>query len=66
MNWDTIKGQWKEMMGDAKSQWGKFTDDDLTRIEGNRDKLVGAIQKHYGRSKDEAEREVDDWHKRHS
>lgn len=66
MNWDTIKGQWKEMKGDAKRQWGKLTDDDLTRIEGNRDMLVGAIQKNYGKAKDEAEREVDDWHKRHS
>lgn len=64
MNWDTIKGQWKEMTGDAKRQWGKLTDDDLTRIEGDRDKLVGAVQKHYGRSKDEAEREVDDWQNR--
>lgn len=61
MNWDRIKGQWKEMQGEAKRQWGKLTDDDLTRIEGDRDKLVGAVQKQYGRSKDEAEREVDEW-----
>ena len=61
MNWDQIKGQWKQMQGEAKRQWGKLTDDDLTRIEGDRDKLVGAVQEHYGRSKDEAEREVDNW-----
>jgi uncharacterized protein YjbJ (UPF0337 family) len=66
MNWDIIKGQWKEMMGDAKRQWGKLTDDDLTRMEGDRDKLVGAVQKQYGKSKDEAEREVEDWQNRHS
>lgn len=61
MNWDRIKGQWKEVQGEAKRQWGKLTDDDLTRIEGDRDKLVGAVQERYGRSKDEAEREVDQW-----
>jgi uncharacterized protein YjbJ (UPF0337 family) len=61
MNWDQLKGQWKQMQGEAKRQWGKLTDDDLTRIEGDRDKLVGAVQEHYGRSKDEAEREVDAW-----
>jgi uncharacterized protein YjbJ (UPF0337 family) len=61
MNWDQIKGQWKQMQGDAKRQWGKLTDDDLTRIEGDRDKLVGIVQERYGRSKEEAEREVDGW-----
>jgi uncharacterized protein YjbJ (UPF0337 family) len=64
MNWDRIKGQWKEVRGEAKRQWGKLTDDDLTRIEGDRDKLVGAVQEQYGRSKDEAEREVDEWQAR--
>ncbi|MCU0856671.1 MAG: CsbD family protein [Rhodobacteraceae bacterium] len=61
MNWDSIKGQWKQIQGEAKRQWGKLTDDDLTRIEGDRDKLVGAVQEHYGRSREEAEREVDRW-----
>jgi uncharacterized protein YjbJ (UPF0337 family) len=49
------------MQGEAKRQWGKLTDDDLRTIEGDRDKLVGAIQEKYGRSKEDAEREVDDW-----
>jgi uncharacterized protein YjbJ (UPF0337 family) len=66
MNWDMIKGQWKEMKGDAKRQWGKLTDDDLTRIEGDRDKLVGTVQKQYGKSKEEAEREVEEWQNRHA
>jgi uncharacterized protein YjbJ (UPF0337 family) len=61
MNWDTIKGNWKQMVGSAKTQWGKLTDDDLTVIEGQRDKLVGRIQERYGIAKDEAERQVDDW-----
>jgi uncharacterized protein YjbJ (UPF0337 family) len=61
MNWDVIKGRWGQMQGEAKHQWGKLTDDDLQRIEGDRDKLVGLIQERYGHSKDEAEREVDAW-----
>jgi uncharacterized protein YjbJ (UPF0337 family) len=61
MNWDMIKGQWKQARGEAKRQWGKLTDDDLTRIEGDRDKLVGAVQERYGRSREDAEREVDRW-----
>lgn len=61
MDWDEIKGKWNQMKGDAKVKWGELTDDDLDKIEGNRDKLVGTIQERYGKTKDEAEREVDDW-----
>ena len=32
MNWDTISGQWKQMKGKLKEQWGDLTDDDLDRI----------------------------------
>ena len=40
---------------------GKFTDDDLDKIEGERERLVGKIQERYGVAKAEAERRVDTW-----
>ena len=40
-----------------KQPRGKLTDDDLIEISGEKDKLVGALQKKYGYSKDEAEDE---------
>ena len=49
------------MKGRVKEQWGKLTDDELDEIEGKRDQLVGKIQKQYGLSKEEAERQVGDW-----
>ena len=58
MNWDTIQGQWKDLRGRVKEQWGKLTDDDLDRIEGKRDQLLGAVQKRHGLSRDEAERQM--------
>jgi uncharacterized protein YjbJ (UPF0337 family) len=58
MNWDTVKGDWKQFQGKVKEQWGKLTDDDLGRIEGRREQLTGAIQKRYGIEKDEAEKQV--------
>ncbi len=61
MNWDQIKGQWTQYKGEAKTRWGKLTDDDLDVAEGQRDKLVGRVQERYGYEKEEAEREVDDW-----
>lgn len=58
MNWDTIKGEWKQFRGKVKEQWGKLTDDDLNRIEGKRDQLLGAVQKRYGIACDEAEKQL--------
>jgi uncharacterized protein YjbJ (UPF0337 family) len=58
---DVMKGKWKQIRGEAKRMWGDLTDDDLDRIEGDRDKLVGLIQERYGRNKMEAEREVDEF-----
>src|SRR5581483_11960614 len=46
MNWDQVQGKWKQMKGQAKTRWGKLTDDDLDVIAGQ---------------KDQAQREVDEW-----
>lgn len=64
MNWDRIKGSWKEYKGKAKQQWGKLTDDDLDVIDGRREELAGKIQNRYGIAKDEAERQIDEWQNR--
>lgn len=64
MNWDQVAGNWKQFTGKVKEQWGDLTDDDLTRINGQRDQLVGRIRESYGISKEEAERQVSDWERR--
>lgn len=61
MNWDRVEGNWKEMKGRIKQQWGDLTDDDLTVMNGKRDELAGRLQQRYGYAKDRAEREIDDW-----
>lgn len=61
MNWDRVEGNWKQFKGAVKEKWGKLTDDDLTVINGKRDKLVGKLQERYGREKDALEREVDEF-----
>lgn len=61
MNWDQVAGRWKEFKGKAKEQWGELTDDELDKVEGKRDQMVGLIQRKYGYAKDQAEREVDSW-----
>jgi uncharacterized protein YjbJ (UPF0337 family) len=64
MNWDTIQGNWKQLTGQAKQQWGKLTDDDLQVVAGHRDQLSGKIQERYGIAKDEAEKQLKDWEDR--
>ena len=58
MNWDQIKGNWKQISGKVKEKWGKLTDDDLTIAAGQRDQLLGLLQKRYGFAKEKAEEEL--------
>lgn len=58
MNNDRIEGNWKQVKGKVKEQWGKLTDDDLDVIAGKRDQLLGRIQERHGIAKDEAEVQV--------
>lgn len=64
MNRDRLKGNWKQIKGKVKEQWGRLTDDDLDVIAGKRDQLLGRIQERHGIAKDEAERQVDSFEKR--
>jgi uncharacterized protein YjbJ (UPF0337 family) len=56
-----LEGRWKQLAGEAKRVWGKLTDDDWNRAEGNKDKLVGSLQERYGWEKDHASSEFDRW-----
>jgi uncharacterized protein YjbJ (UPF0337 family) len=60
-----LKGQWNQLKGEVQNQWGQLTNDEVDQIQGNRDKLVGKIQEKYGRTRMEAEREVDEFLNEH-
>jgi uncharacterized protein YjbJ (UPF0337 family) len=59
MNWDSLKGKWSQFSGKVKEKWGDLTDDDLTRIGGQKDQLVGKLQERYGYAKERAQKEAD-------
>jgi uncharacterized protein YjbJ (UPF0337 family) len=61
MNWDVLKGNWKQASGKMREQWGKLTDDDWDVIQGDREQLVGRLQERYGWAREEAEQRADDW-----
>ena len=60
MNRDVLEGQWKQLKGKVKQQWGRLTDDELNMINGRYDELAGLIQERYGYSRDEAYNEDSD------
>lgn len=64
MNADQLKGKWTQFKGELKTQWGKFTDDDLQMIEGNYDNFVGKAQERYGDKKNEIMKWADQWHQK--
>ena len=65
MNWDIIQGKWDQLKGSVKQQWGDLTDDDLTHIQGDRDRMAGKLQERYGWAKTEVDEKMNDFFRRH-
>jgi uncharacterized protein YjbJ (UPF0337 family) len=61
MNRDTLKGQWTQLKGQVRKQWGKLTDDEIDQIQGDAEILMGKLQQSYGYSREQAERELERW-----
>jgi len=61
MTKEILKGKWKQLKGSIKNQWGKLTDDEIDRVEGETQKLIGLIQEKYGYTKEKAEAEVSEF-----
>jgi len=59
MNEDILKGQWTQLQGRVRQEWGRFTNDDVARINGDREILLGRLQELYGRTREEAEEELE-------
>ena len=66
MDWNRVEGNWKQVKGAVKQQWGKLIDDDLTQINGSQEKLEGIIQERYGIARDETRKQIDSWYQNQS
>ena len=56
-----MQAKWKQLRGKAKEKWGELTDDDLDKVEGQFDQLVGVVQEKYEMTRSKAEAEVNDF-----
>ena len=61
MNADILKGKWTQIKGSIRTRWGKLTDDDVTQIQGNIEKMIGKLQERYGYNREQAEKELNDF-----
>jgi uncharacterized protein YjbJ (UPF0337 family) len=66
MNKDIAAGKWEQVKGSVKQTWGDLTDDDVAQVNGSAQKLAGILQEKYGRTKEEAEKQVDEFWSRHN
>lgn len=61
VNQETLKGQWMQLRGRVRREWGKLTNGDIAAIQGDREVLLGRLQERYGQTREEVEHELDDW-----
>jgi len=53
-----LKAQWTQLRGKIKEQWGDLTDDDLDKVDGQFDQLVGLLEEKYELTRSKAESEL--------
>ena len=58
---DRIQGNWKQLSGGVRHEWGKLTHNDVEQIKGDVEMLAGKIEERYGVTKAEAKKQIDRW-----
>ena len=58
-NKNVIKGKWLEFKGNLQKTWGKLTDDELEKTEGDVKAIGGLIQQKYGEKEDSYGRKIE-------
>jgi len=56
---DKIKGNWNQMKGKIKEEYGEATGDQLAYEEGKEDQLIGQMQEKMGKTKEEIKSWID-------
>ena len=63
---DVVQGNWKQLSGSVRHEWGKLTHNDVERVKGDAEMLAGLIQERYGVAKEEARKQIATWAARHT
>lgn len=57
---ENLAGHWHTIVGAVKEKFGQITGDDLTRVQGNFDQLVGMLERKTGQTKEKIESFLND------
>ena len=61
MNWQAIKDDWQRLSSVAAERWPRIDAGTLRQIDGNRTRLMEALQDEYDLTLEEAGVEADRW-----
>ncbi len=59
MNDDVLQTQWKQVKGLVRQWWPRFTAEEVEKIGGRREALIGLLQTHYGYTRERAQTEIE-------
>ena len=65
MSDQVLKGRWNQIKGELRKEWSKLTHEDVEKVKGDYEQLLGRIQERYGHAKDKVKLDVDRWLARH-
>ncbi len=55
VNAQVLQGHWDQVKGAIREKWGQVTDNDLQRVNGNMEQLVGVIERKTGEARSKVE-----------
>lgn len=61
LSWNDVQGAWHKYKGKVRQRWGRLTVKDVDYIGGHYEELAGKIQHTYNVSKEEADRQIEEW-----
>lgn len=53
------EGRWEQLTGKVKSLWGDVTDDELMKVKGDYERLVGVLKERTGKTREQIEEELE-------
>jgi uncharacterized protein YjbJ (UPF0337 family) len=61
MDWNRIQANWKEFAGSVRQEWSKLSEEQISLLKGERDKLADLLHEVYGTARAEADKQISAW-----
>jgi uncharacterized protein YjbJ (UPF0337 family) len=58
---DILQPRWHEVKSQVNKRWGKFTEDEISKLTGSQEQLVYALRRRYGYALGQAQMEIQRW-----